>query len=229
MNIKRNVRKSNTVSQVIYNQNKNLIVVSDHTIIKPDRSGMLVLDVGSRNYGFALPMAEMGCHVVAVEPDDSVPGPEHSRIHLSRIALVASKNIGFQDLVKWGSGEGNHLDCVKGHVPDGATRQMVRCYSILQIMEMTEIDFWDIVKLDCEGSEYEILADWPGPIAGQITVEFHDFTGANPDGEKTYDRIFSHLGQWYDVVQHEKTTRFVAKVDNYWDTLLVLKDGNNNT
>ena len=202
--------------------NRNdLIIISGHTIIESDRPFRKVLDVGSRDYGFALPMAKMGCVVFAVEPDYSVSEPEHERIHLVRGALVASKNVGIQELIKWDSGEGNHLDCVKGHHPDGSTMQKTICFSIQQI---TVGKIWDIVKLDCEGSEYEILLDWPGPIAGQITVEFHDFTGANPEGEKTYDRIFSHLGQWYDVVQHEKTTRFAAKVENYWDTLLVLKD-----
>ena len=202
----------------------NLIAISDHTIIKPELSGLVVLDVGSRNYGFSLPMAKMECNVVAVEPDDSVQEPANGRIQRIAGALVDSSNVGVHDLIKWSSGEGNHLDCVNGSIPDDAVRQMVRCYSIQQVMELADVDFWDIVKLDCEGSEYEILLDWPGPIAGQITVEFHDFTGANPGGEKTYDRIFGRLGQWYDVVQHEKTVRGPANVENYWDTLLVLKD-----
>jgi len=203
----------------------DLITISGHTIIKPETVGMNVLNIGSRRHDFARPMANMGCSVCAVEPDDDVKLPPVSGITLIRGAVVGDANAGaLMDLAKWSSGEGNHLVNVSS-VPKSAVLQQTKCYSMRQIMAMTGMDFWDIVKMDCEGSEYEILLDWPGPIAGQITVEFHDFTGSNPGGEDTYDKIFEHIGQWYDIVQHEGTVRFNLPCANYWDSLFVLKEG----
>ena len=96
-------------------------------------------------------------------------------------------------------------------------------------MKAFDINFWDIVKLDCEGAEYEILLDWPGVISRQITVEFHEHTGANSGGEATYKKIIEHLSQWYDVIQHVKgpmyqNGRLMCKAINYWDSLFVLKN-----
>jgi len=201
------------------------MIVSDHTILGPVTAGMNVLDVGSRNYGFSCPMAELGCKVVAIEPDDDVSFPAKPGIHRIFGALVARGHPFCQDLFKWSSGEGNFLEysCI-AQPPKSATRQRTCCYSIQEIMKMAAVDYWDIVKLDCEGTEYAILLDWPGPIAGQITVEFHDFTGANPEGEETYNEIFAHLGRWYDVVQHKASVRFAANVNNYWDSLFVLRE-----
>jgi hypothetical protein len=88
------------------------------------------------------------------------------------------------------------------------------------------VSFWEVVKLDCEGAEYEILRNWPGPIARQITIEFHDFLGGAPPGVASagHAEILAHLGQWYDVAQHEWTTQHGAGW-NYWDSLFVLREG----
>jgi len=200
-----------------------LIIVSDHTILGPVTEGMNVLDVGSRKYGFSNPMAAMGCNVVAVEPDDDVSFPVKPGIHRIFGALVARGHPFCQDLFKWSSGDGNFLEySCRAKPPKSAIRQRTCCYSIQEIMKMAGVDLWDIVKLDCEGAEYAILLDWPGPIARQITVEFHDFTGARPTKD-VYERIFAHIGKWYEIVQHEESTRFPANVTNYWDSLFVLK------
>ncbi len=102
----------------------------------------------------------------------------------------------------------------------------VDCVNIGQLMEDLGIGHWDLIKFDCEGSEFGILENWPGPIADQISVEFHD---GHPerDGphrriwEDKFSRIFPQLSAWYSLVQHI----FFKQGEWYghWDSLLVKK------
>ncbi len=204
----------------------NKIIICGHTIFEYPFQDSNILDVGCRNYGFANQMAIRGCKVIGVEPDTSTKEPTYNNIRLIRTAMVSKKNAGIdRNLVKWSTGEGNFLEVPYRGKPKTSTLQKTSCSSILQIMKQTDISYWDVIKLDCEGAEYEILLDWPGPIAGQITVEFHEFSGANQNGAVTYHEILSHLSEWYDIVQHEWTARYGQKTENYWDSLFVLKGG----
>ncbi len=92
--------------------------------------------------------------------------------------------------------------------------------TVSQLLADRAIDMFDLVKLDVEGAEYEVLASWPGPIARQISIEFHDH--CRPRAQSVYDAVIEHLSQWYDVVRHERDERYCAG-PNYWDTLLALR------
>jgi FkbM family methyltransferase len=195
------------------------ILVSEHTIARMPNEGDLVLDVGCRAYDFALPMAEAGARVKAVEPDPQAPPPPHENILLMRQALLAPSMVGdgIHELVCFGNGTGNFVLATKpGNYP--GTPVQVECVTMVGLGQ------YEIVKLDCEGAEYDILLEWPGPVANQITVEFHEHTGANRRGEQVYRQIAEHLGQWYDLVQHEKSVQHCIKTPNYWDSLWVLRD-----
>ncbi len=125
----------------------------------------------------------------------------------------------------WSTGEGNLL-CDES--PWYAERShQVPCVDILTLANRLPIlfPFFALVKLDCEESEFGILENWPGPIATQISVEFHDWTGPWETKAKNSPTYYPNL--WagplrdYEVVQHELSK--VGEGVGHWDTLLRLK------
>jgi len=79
----------------------------------------------------------------------------------------------------------------------------------------------DLVKFDCEASEFSILENWPGPIATQISVEFHDYTHRTLWNEEYFAKLIGRLeGFGYVTVQHED--HWVGGGQGHWDSLFVL-------
>lgn len=195
----------------------------DVDLLKPEG---YALDVGCRGFVFARAMAERGLYVLALDPDPDIKDPEESRVIFEAKALVNDAERTEAVYATWSTGEGNHL-CIDRPVPSYAEPKTVPCANLARFLEQYEIDFFEIVKLDCEGGEYDILLNWPGPISRQITVEFHDFAGFNPfpDPEEYHQKLLEHLGRWYNVIQHEKFPHPLAPSHpiNYWDSLFVLR------
>ncbi len=177
-----------------------------------------VLDAGCRDFLFSRAMINLGCRVVALDPDPSVTldegGPTFDRrpfdLWFFRVGLSTAD--GEDDLVLMENPEMRHLSAASGFSQwRDAQRIRTETITISSLMRELDVYFWECVKLDVEGAEYEILRKWPGPIARQITVEFHDHMEKRPP--ELYTEIREHLGQWYDV----------AKWD-LGDTLLVLRE-----
>jgi len=189
-----------------------LLACLDHKTVDLSRlTGGWVLDGGCRGFGFTEALLLRGCRVVAVDPGENIHNPRmHGELHVLRKALVASPTA--------------HVGLIGTGDPETAFTQesggvRVLAVTIGQVMARFAITRFDVVKLNIEGGEYAILEHWPGPVADQITVSFHDFRGMTPEG--FYPRMLKHLGRWYDVLQHEATERF-GEV-NHWDSLFVLR------
>jgi len=199
-----------------------VIEIVDQHSVRTDliSSGDWVLDAGARGFRFASWFADKNVNVLALDPDPDVKAPMIGFVTFRPYAL--SKETSFQMLARYKDAEANHLVCVK--VPGSSVKENVKvhAWSIGDLMETLFVESFACVKLNIEGAEYEILENWPGPIAKQIAVSFHDHTGANPEGEARYGRILNRLGQWYDVARHVKDSRYCAG-ENYWDSLFVLK------
>lgn len=199
-------------------------LVAEHTIARLPRVLDAVLDVGCRRFDFSKIMLDRGYKVVGIEADDEVVPIKHENFYFGNYALVPeSQNGVMQTLIKFGNGTANHLSNVKGSIPRNRTVNQVIGLSVTEIGQLFEVKRWNVIKLDCEGAEYEVLLEWPGPVADQITVEFHEHTGANTRDKSVYGDIMSHLSQWYEVVQHESSVRYCLSTPNYWDSLFVLK------
>jgi FkbM family methyltransferase len=191
------------------------------------RPGARVLDVGCRGFGMAEELIRRRCVVYAMDPDPDIADPTASMPGLSfiRKALVARKYSGSRTYYMYDNGVGNFIQFDGSRSlrpPRGARSVQVECVDIGSLSAALGVEQWDAVKLDCEGGEYDILLDWPGPIAKQLCVEFHEHTGINHEGLRYYDGMLRHLGQWYDVAKHA-LGRQHGLGNNYWDSVFVLR------
>ena len=184
--------------------------------------GGVVIDVGARAMDFSREMLARGMRVIALDADPLIAIPEDlvgrdGFTYLNR-AVVPERASRVQFAL--------HDSLIARYVvtsdmPQGPWRAVsVPAMTILEVIAVSGVCPVEAVKLDCEGSEYGILQKWPGPVAKQITVEFHEHCGKR--SEETYGQILSHIGQWYDTVQHQITVDPNCE-PNYWDSLFVLR------
>jgi len=208
----------------------NLQAIAEHTFnVDQLTPGSKVLDVGCRDFKLAIALLDIGCCVCGVDPDPNITTvPDVPGFIFSRKALVsrpvARDKVGILRVPDdpYGAYIEHGSNPVKTLAP-GSTESAyeVELIDIVTLSEVLHVDHWTAVKLDCEGSEYEILLDWPGPISDQISVEFHDHLHGK-DMNQTYDLIRWHLEKWYDVHQWKRTGKKAA-TKNYWDVLFTLK------
>lgn len=205
----------------------NLIKLANHTVdldLLP--YAPLVLDVGCRGFDFTTEVLRHRhwSSIIAMDPYLSSSDKGKTMLDTRFIelheALVAQHQPPTALMAHHSTGEGDFLT---EEVPWYAERKAVLCVSLPTLMRRYGIKFWDLVKLDCEGSEYGILENWPGPVAQQISVEFHDHTGPwkeYADGDY-YERLFSCALKDYEVVQHNVSQQGTGC--GHWDTLLRLR------
>lgn len=184
----------------------------------------LILDVGCRFFHLPKHLVEIGYEVVAIDPDPTVKSPNLPGILFKNCALTSKKFNGtLKELTVFGNGTANYLVTSTLNKQNHPT-VFVNCIDIESLSRLYNVDHWSAVKLDCEGSEYDILLEWPGPIADQISVEFHEHVpGANPKGEAYFPEMLKHLSQWYNVHNFQKEKRHCLATPNYWDVLFILK------
>lgn len=196
-------------------------VSTEHTVdLDRIQKGGWIFDVGCRFFDLTACFSSLQCKVLAIDPSRYVADPKMQDVVFERAALVGDPTIvasQFSD-----SADAAHLvQGIRG--PTSYVEQYnVPCYTIESFMTRNKISHFEVVKLDCEGAEFDILEHWPGPIATQISVAFHDFI--HPAQCKArYPAILAHLGQWYDVIQHEPYVRHGHATPCYWDSLFTLK------
>ena len=206
----------------------NLQQLSSHTVdldLLPESP--TVLDVGCRDFGFTLAILEHRpkARVIAMDPD-----PEMSLERLPVEAIFLRRALvgdirQLSNYAGWSTGEGNILCDVAPHYAERT--HWVMCVNLenLMIEHYPEAKHFDLVKLDCEGTEYEILEHWPGPVATQISVEFHDWTGPWKEYAASgyYERLWAGPLHDYEVVQHELSPVGPGQHMGHWDSLLRLR------
>jgi hypothetical protein len=112
---------------------------------------------------------------------------------------------------------GNKNDLQASCLIDG---DEIEAISIQEFSESIGIKKWDLVKMNIEGSEYEIMKNLSHPYCEQICVSFHAHCGYQT--KEQIDELLEWLHQWYDIYNEIWESRYCAGF-NYWDILLIRK------
>lgn len=199
----------------------NIVSVASHSVdVELLTKGGWVLDAGCRDFKFSKEMVSLGCKVLSLDPDpEAVPGTDEvleKNINFVPKGLAAAA--GKDRLFLMENVEMRHLGAAGYTQWHGTASVEIETVSPSDLMKEHKIEMWDCIKMDIEGSEYEILLKWPGPIAKQITLEWHDHLSEKPP--EMLEQIYAHLGQWYDVVyKHPQDTLFVLRPESEFRAL----------
>ena len=177
----------------------------------------VVLDVGCRDFAFCRGILALRpeARIVAMDPDPKVRRPEDLPIGFLNSALVALP----VNHKAWYRECGGLANCIIGGSERGAIE--VDAHTIQEIV--TGWGYFDLIKFDIECSEFSILENWPGPIATQLSIEFHDYQDRNRWNNAYFERLFAGPLKDYRVVQHELFSLAAVNPLGHWDDLLVLK------
>lgn len=162
-----------------------------------------VMDAGCRGFLFTDEMRRLGHEVYAIDIDNLWP-----RQHF--ILAIA----------------GYTGKCAVQKSKDPQATKMiagfdVQCYTIKDFSKLVDVPFWDLIKLDIEGAEYEVIMSLTEPPATQLSIEFHLHTKIYGDAEiKEMEDMLLSLG--YFPVKHDKTSQHGCGL-NYWDSLFILQ------
>ena len=208
----------------------NLQTLSTHTVdVDLIPEAPVVLDVGCRFWGFCTDILALRpkASIFALDPDPLIEEPGIAGLIYHAIALAPGP-ARLAAYESYYTGEANFLtEYSSPHFQQQAAgykaqRIMVQTMSIEDLMLAYNIEHWDVVKLDCEASEFPILENWPGPIATQISIEFHDYTHRTQWDKAYFERLFAGPLKDYQIVQHED--HWMGGGQGHWDTLIVLPD-----
>jgi FkbM family methyltransferase len=181
----------------------------------------VVLDAGCRGFDFSHAVLDVrpNARIIAMDPAPESAGSDDPRITFLNEPLVGLHQSSQMEFVALP----NPAACFVREL-DSTTLagKCVETRTLLWLFSWFQIQKFDLVKLDVEGSEFGILETWPGPIATQISVEFHDHVDNRKYDEAYFNRLFLGSLADYEVVQHE-----LSEVSNarrgHWDSLFRLR------
>lgn len=194
-------------------QLSNLQCIAEHTVdLSLINRDSKVLDLGCRAFTWANAMLEHVGRVCCIDADDDIRQPDDGRL-IFMVAAVDEPNAGRKDLIKSGNGTGNYLK--KADDKEG----LYYTVSLQFLCDFYNVDYWDLIKFDIEGSEIPVLLSLTKPPAKQLSVEWHMHTGTTK--EKIHE-VFAHLQSLGYARAYTDYSRKHGLCENYWDVCFIL-------
>lgn len=201
-----------------------MITIDGHTFDDDLLTGGWVIDAGCRGFEFSRQLLIKDENVVAIDienferPDFNYPSTES----ILKFKHAALSNFNHDlEAYYFGNGTGNFVKGIN-QTPENTIERpcitsIVRAITLDQIYKEIGTDI-DLLKLDIEGSEYQIL-EYIEPIPKQITVEFHEHV--HPILHKEYiDKVMTHLCKYYHCNLYIREWPLY----HYMDCLFIRKD-----
>jgi hypothetical protein len=184
-----------------------ITVIAEHSVdleLLPEKAN--ILDLGCRGFLFADEMSRLGHRVVPVDCDILIVDRPYSN-------LAITNHNGYTFIHRDKDPQATKVSRVGF--------EKVDCMTLSSFSEECNVKFWDIIKIDIEGSEYEVIMSLTEPPAKQLSIEFHLHTGVYGIKEMAEMRDkLTELG--YEAVSHEMTKQHGLGL-NFWDSLFILK------
>lgn len=154
-----------------------------------------VIDAGARGFSFASAIVELNrSSIYAIDIENLTDVPDG--VTFKQVALT--NFTGETECYLFGNGTANFIKGINqepGNSEDRPVQKItVPAITLQDIYNEIGTDI-DLLKIDIEGSEYDILMDLQ-PIPKQITVEFHEHTIKARHDERI-DAIMDHLCKYY--------------------------------
>lgn len=186
-----------------------IIKVAEHYVaISELRSPANILDLGARDFNFTRYFDARGDYVLPVDIDPSL-GNERPYLNYA----VSNFN-GICGIKRTADAQATRMTrTISGNIENA------ECVTLERLLEITTVPYFDLIKMDIEGAEYEVIMSLTKAPAKQISCEFHIHTGAysQPDVAIMVAKLHS-LG--YKTVTHELTNQHGAGL-NFWSSLFI--------
>ncbi len=180
-----------------------MVTVDTHSF-SPFEPGW-VLDAGARGFAFAKHLANHGAKVISLEPDKYIADPKIPGVNFYNEALYSE--CGQKMYGSWSTGEGNLVfdhHQYKGENYDYMHKDEVWCRTIDYYMRRHNIEMFELIKLDIEGSEFPVITDYierKQVLTKQFSIEWHYFTGQHEQDHKNFNREILKDKWWTDTYE----------------------------
>lgn len=191
----------------------NIQVIAEHSVcmdLLPPKAN--ILDLGARGGQFANYFKELGHNVFSVDCDN-LPGITHPNLAISDYDGIAT-------IIKDKDPQATRIKRYREGMP---SVNLVECWTLQKFSESVdvEVDGWDLIKFDIEGSEREVIHAMNYAPAKQISLEAHCHTNIYSKDEAELMMIkLQSLGY---LIVHSPWTQQHGSGWNYWDILAILK------